>query len=406
MKTFKTVVMSASVIALGAGAISPAFANSPRSNAKQVANIDLKAKDGIYFHVVLKNTSGNKNIKNINIKPTKSTMALALRGDVKCQKDKGTDFARAEMYFGRVTRVGSEVKATNALYNANYNPSFSEWTGVIHKWITEGGNGQPFVVPLSKVKNGNADLRFDPVAEFNKKMTAYVNNGGSKIEFLKKDQYLTVNRPVSMSGTCRESTGFGKSKFGSGYMTVQFPITIKYEGDPQLKSGIGSGPQNQQLQAKFMVTDAKVTPYMKNYVGQCPANLKFRVAIDVQGAGVVKYRLVSAQGAKGPVNSMSFTKNDTGYKVVDFTKVIGQAKGGKVKGFVQAPKQQGGIKGFAQAPSAKKNGSWKVEIVEPGSKMWAATVYSWKCLPKTPAGPGNIKAGNANPKPLLKLKAK
>ena len=394
-------------LTLAMGVYSGAEANSPRSNSSQVRDVTL-SQPGINLHVQLENKSQNKHVSNVNIQPTSDVMAIPLKGFVQCAKDKGTDFIGAKMYFGTVQRTGKNVVPINVLHEDTYYPTASEWTGLLGGWVAEAGNYEPFEVPLGAVKNGPQDLRIDPLAEFNKKLQKHINEGGSKLEFLKKEQFITLNRPISLAGTCRESISFSQSEIGSGYITASIPITIRYKGDPELYGGVDKGNMANDLAVPFQVTSTKVIPHVKDYVGECPVDLKFRLSMKAQGTGTVKFRMVSEQGAKGPIHSINFNKNDLGSKVFDFTRAIKdpQKAGGNLSKLA-APQPKGDIKSFANVPSLKKIGSWKVEIVEPKAMASDVSYYSWKC--ENPKGPNQIKALNpVPPKPnpgQLKLKA-
>ncbi|MBO6826520.1 MAG: hypothetical protein JJ879_09980 [Sneathiella sp.] len=402
-------VSGALALVLAMGAFSAAEANSSRSNASQVKDVTL-SQPGINFHVKLENKANNKHINNIDIQPMSDVMAFPLKGFVQCAKDKSVSFSSAKVYFGSVQRTGKTVVPVNVLHEAKYFPTASEWTGLIGGWVAEGGNYQPYEVPLSAVKNGPADLRIDPIAEFNKKLQKHINEGGSKLEFLKKEHLITINRPISLVGTCRESIDFSKSEFGSGYETQSIPVTIHYKGDPDLYGGIQKDNTANDFAALFQVTSASVTPHVKDYVGECPVDLKFRLSMKAQGAGTVKFRLIGEKGYKGGVHTINFTKNDLGSKIYDFSHAIeGAVKGGISNSKLAMPQQpKGNINQLAVPPSAKKIGSWKVEVIEPQKMSSDISYYSWKC--ESEKSPFKLKAGEATPpKPApgnLNLKAK
>jgi hypothetical protein len=401
-KTLKTIVTTAALGTAFFMSMQVATANSPRNNAEQVEDVTLSQK-GINIHVVLRNKAVDKHVNSVDIQPEKSSMNIPFQGLVKCKKSKKVDFTGARAYFGTVSRSGNSIEKVNSLYDATYHPSFATWTGLIGGWITEAGNYDPFVVPLNKVKNGHPAVRFDPVALFNEKLQSHINGGGSKLDFLKNDQSVTVNRPVSLAGTCREAESYSKSTHGSGYITVSMPLTILYKGDANLHAAIANNSPN-QFASEFQVSSASVTPFVKDYVGQCPVYLKFRVAFKTQGVGDVKFRLISEQGAKGSVKTIKVSKNDNGTKIFDFTRSIGEVKQGGIDDKnIAIPQQNGGnINQFAQNPTTKKSGSWRVELVEPKSMVSEESFYSWKC--EMGKGPSQIKASKpkrADPKPVI-----
>ncbi|WP_169566001.1 hypothetical protein [Sneathiella limimaris] len=402
----KAVSTSVLALAMALSVSGGAEANSSRSNASQVLDVTL-SQPGINFHVRLKNVSKDKHISKVNIQPESDVIKFPLKGLVKCAKDKSTDFIGARAYFGSVKRIGKDVFPINSLYDAKYHPSFSEYTGLVGGWITEGGNADAFEVPLSAVQDGHPALRVDPVALFNEKLQAHMGQGGSKLEFLKKDQIITVNRPISLVGTCREATGFDTSVAGSGYETTSVPVTIFYQGDPNLKGGLQAAGLNGQYTAPFQVTEAKVVPHVKDYVGQCPVDLKFRLSMKAQGAGKVNFRLVNEKGIKSKLYNLTFSKSDGGNKTFDFIRYIEDAaKDGISKTKLANSKPKGDIKGLANKPSQINYGSWKVELVAPNQLQTPTGTYSWKC--EAPKGPTQLKlAPNPQPKPApmpLKIK--
>ncbi len=410
-KTLKTIVTTAALGTAFFISTQAATANSPRSNAEQVEDVIL-SQSGINFHVTLRNKAVDKHVNNVDIQPDSTSMNIPLDGYVKCKKSKKVDFLKGRVYFGTVKRQGQNVVPTNSLHDAHFAPSASVWTGHLNGWLTEAGASDPFTVPLSKVKNGHPAIRFDPIALFNEKLQAHINGGGAKIDFLKNDQSFSVNRPISLAGTCREAKTFSSSEDGSGYITINAPLTILYKGDPSLHATIVNNSPN-QLTTQFQVTSASVTPFVKDYVGQCEANLKFRVAFKTQGYGDVKFRLISEKGAKGPVKTVKVTKNDNGTKIFDFSRVVGEENQGGINNNKLAMPQQnnGNIDQFAQNPTSKKFGSWRVELVEPKSAISEESFYSWKC--EMGKGPSQIKASKpkrADPKPVvpegLQLKTK
>ncbi|WP_421780391.1 hypothetical protein [Kiloniella litopenaei] len=165
-------------------------------------------------------------------------------------------------------------------------------------------------------------------------------------------------------------------------MTASVPIGIKFKGDPTLVKSSPAQVSKNDLAAPFALTEAKVAPHVKNYHGQCPADLGFRLTFKAQGKGTVKYRLVSELGAKGPVNSVHF--NNDGHKIIDFKRHIGEPSGGKVnKLAINNSKQDGDLNGFKNALGGKNYGSWKVEVVEPVSSTSKESFYSWKCKPQS-----------------------
>ncbi|WP_417428626.1 hypothetical protein [Kiloniella sp.] len=397
----KKLILTTSLLALTATALNPVvYANSARNNSDYVKDVTL-SMDGINLNMIeLKNMSGSKLVSKVDIQPVNSVMNIPLKGFVQCSKSKKVDFDKATMYFGSVQRQGDTILPVNALYEDGYHPTFKVWTGYLGGWIAEAGNYEPFKVPLSNIKNGHPSVRVDPVEEFNKKLEDHVNGGGDELEFLKQDQYLTILRPVSLAGYCNK----GADRKG-GYETSMLPISIKFKGDPNLVKSSPAKMTKNDLVAKFALTEVKVSPHIKDYYGQCPADLGFRLSFKAQGTGTVKYRLVNELGAKGPINNIEF--NNDGLKIKDFTRHIGEASDGKINKFaIKNPQQNGNINNIQNTPSDKKNGSWRVEVIEPVSSSSNESFYTWKCKPEPKFGsPTNLKQNSGKKIKIDKIKA-
>ncbi len=416
MKSIKTVALTTSVLTVAATVLSSAaFANYSHNNSEYIEDVTLSV-EGINLNMIeLQNTSSSKLLSKVNVQPVNTVMNIPVKGFVQCTKDKKVDFDKAIMYFGTAHRQGDKIVPVKAVYQKNYHPTFKVWTGLLGGWVAEAGNYDPFAVPLANIKNGDPTIRVDPVEEFNKKLEAHVNGGGTKLEFLQNDQFFSVTRPITLAGYCHK----GADKKG-GYVTKMIPINIKFKGDPNLTKPSPMPSASNKLAAKFALTKTKVSPHIKNYVGQCPVDLGFRLTFEAQGKGAVKYRMVNKVGAKGPINTVNFTNG--GVKVIDFSKHISDPNTGSLGNLaIQNSQNSGNISKFKTTPSSKKHDSWKVEIVEPVKSISDESFYSWECksreelkgttkLKKAPqkAKLNKIQAVPLNPKPepkpILKLK--
>jgi len=390
----KTLLLTTGIVAIGLGSLNAASANSPRSNSPLVDDVTLSAPGINLNHVTLQNTGGN-HVSQVQFAPSSSSMNISLEGHVTCAKDKDIDYHSSLAVYGTVARQGNNIVATNVLYEDSYNPTATIWTGLLNGWLTEGGgNAEPFNVPLASVKNGHPAVRFDPVAEFTAAMNQFIQNGGTKLGYLQQDRFVTVNRPISLAGICEED-----GVLGGGYETISVPLTIKWDGDQSLTGGIGPLNSQNNLAIPFQVTSASVTPHIEDYVGECPKDLKFDVDIEAVGTGTVEYRLVSEQGAKGPINVMNF--NNGGEKTSVFTRQVtlpgGQGPNGQFA--INNGQQQGNLNGFLNVPSLVKHGSWRVEIIEPAQMASDESFYSWKCVQPNFDGPGGFQSQNNNPGP-------
>ncbi|WP_422367142.1 hypothetical protein [Pelagibius sp.] len=315
MYPFKTLCFSVGALAAGLAFSGPVLAQAQYS--EYVDSIQLSRAEGIHIDVVLQNTSANKDLNAVNIQPKSNTLELDLFGHIKCSKDKKITSHKARAYFGPVNLVNDQINATTALYEDGAAfPGFILWTGNLNGWVTEANEDIPFSIPLAQIKQGSPAVRFDPVAELNKKLQTHLGEGKSKASFYQKEQFFTVQRPITLAGWCKRSPGVAKA----GYRTVMMALTIRYEGDPEVKNTpvlspkIG-GQQPGQFQVgdqPFKITSMTFQPDMPHYVGGCPDEATIRVDYIGQGRGEIRIRV-----------------NDGGQTIYDSPKIAFDSKDGK-----------------------------------------------------------------------------
>ena len=308
MPSFKTSATGAAALALGYAAFTAPAAAGQTSD--HVYSIQL-SQDGISGNVVLKNTSANKHVNAVKIEPTKPTVSISMSGWVSCEKPPALYESylaqnATKMYFGTLGLPHDKVWPLQVLHEAEYLPSYAEWKRnnpitAAHKQ-THSVDQDPFVVPLAKVKNGPANLRFDPVALFNQKLQEHVNGGGDKVDFLRQNHTFSVERPISLGATCTfRHNNPNKSTYGGAWETVMVPLTVHYEGDPaindtpvlnaQIAQGGGLPNQIQGGPSPFKITSMSFQPNMPHHVGACPATTKIRVNYMGQGKGEIRIRI-------------------------------------------------------------------------------------------------------------------
>ncbi|NCC23351.1 MAG: hypothetical protein EOM26_12970 [Alphaproteobacteria bacterium] len=342
MNFTKTLLLGAGVVTIGIGA-GTGEANANSGFGPQVERVDLSMKDGIHIDVLLKNVSNNKHVNAVNIQPASGTMDLNLDGFVKCAKDKSTDFIGSKAYFGTVSLQNGQIVENGVLFRDDYDPGFTEWEGIGNgQWVNESGNHDPFVVPLAAIKNGHPAVRFDPVAELEKKLQQHLGQGKSKAEFYQKEQMIAVQRPISLSGTCRgaaKSDGPGSqastgNAVSSGYRTIMANLTIRYEGDPAVNetpvvhAQMANNPNQIGNNFPFKLDKADFQPNIPHYNGKCPPdqNPKIRVNFQTSGStqGLIDLKVMSENSPYGEYGSYFETSGIVnnpaqGAKHIDFS---------------------------------------------------------------------------------------
>ena len=310
MSLFSTAALRASAFALGTGLAAMSGPALAGQTSDHVYSIDLQ-HDGIDGFVTIRNVSANKHVSAVKIEPTKSSFSLAMAGWVSCEKPPA--FAESllvqngtKMYFGTIGLGHGKIWEQQVLHEAAYLPSYAEWHRsellAPAKKQTYSVNQAPFVVPLAKVKNGPADLRFDPVALFNEKLQQHVNGGGDAVQFLRQDHSFSVERPISLGATCMfRFNNTNKNTNGGAWATVMVPLTVQYKGDPAINDAPvlnaqivqGGGVPNQvEIGAQpFKITTMQFQPNMPHHVGACPAKTLLRVSYMGQGKGEIRIRI-------------------------------------------------------------------------------------------------------------------
>jgi hypothetical protein len=302
--TIKTVVLSASVLAIGMGAFgttTTAWADNAVMS-EYVKDVDLQLP-GMSAVVNVKNISGNKLASKVKLQAMENALGFEIDGTVQCAQDSDVDFSNAKVYFGPVTNNNGTISDATALDSESASVSFKTWgtTGFAKKgWLTESAGGtQLYEAKLSDVKNGHPALRVDPIAEIEKAADAFVNNGGTLADFYKHDRNIVLQRPISLAGWCQKN---GQKK--GGFETKNHTVTIKYQGDPAvyqvaLNAQLANNNMPNQVQQNpdlpFQLNDVEFQPNMPNYIGKClpDQNPKIRVNFNVAGGkqGLIDLRI-------------------------------------------------------------------------------------------------------------------
>lgn len=297
MTSFKTLILGASVLAIGLGV--PGAGNSAHAaqgTSEYVKNVDLDfTGPDVIIHV--KNNAANKNVNNVNLGVIDSKIDIGIDGFVECKDANNVEFMTAEAYFGSVGIGGFGQLTTSAtLHSQKVDVAYKEKGNVAE--ATE----DTFSVPLNKIKNGHPALRVDPVEEINKKLQAHLNGGGNKADFYKQDQQVVLQRPVSLGAVCGKLKDTDKRSVG--FETKNVTIKISYEGDPAvndkpvLNAQLNQNNMPNQVGNNFPIKldKADFQPNMPNYIGKCVPDQNQKIQIDLQfsgnGAGYLDLKVI------------------------------------------------------------------------------------------------------------------
>ncbi|GJL86129.1 MAG: hypothetical protein DHS20C02_19040 [Micavibrio sp.] len=293
-KTLKTLILGASVLAIGLGAAGiNNQAHAAQGSSQYVENVDIDLP-GMAAVVNIENAAANKHINALDLDVQESKMDFEVGGLIKCD---GTNMevVGTSAHFGPVNISGAGINSSATLHSSSF-----EVSEYVNNDIPEYVPPSTFSVPLNKVKNGNPALRVDPLAELEKARQAF---NGTDLEFYKHDREIVLQRPLSVSGACRKQNN--TNKVSSGYETKNHVIQIKYKGDPALNetpvlnAQLGQGNMPNQLDAgeqPLNLGEATFQPNMPHYFGKClPDNdPKIRVNWKAGGEGHIRFMIEDA----------------------------------------------------------------------------------------------------------------
>jgi hypothetical protein len=285
MNTRLSVTRTLGILAVGALCAAPSFAQKITSAG--VTDITFNGlPNSVDVH--LKDMSNGSSLANVNVQSLTSSLKLPINSTVKCAKSQW-DYSHSLVGFGAFNPTFLDALVVHQAPNPN--AGHTTWTG--SKWITEAAATHQYQVPLNALKNpAKSDHQLDVLAEFNAAMNTFIQQGGTKLDFLKSNRTIDVQRQVSVLGACWT----GVSSKGFATYTRPLTIRIKYQGNPKLTAinaqlgqmgggGIQAGPQ------PMNITSGQILPYAPNYRGACPADLKFRVQLNGVGKGEARYQI-------------------------------------------------------------------------------------------------------------------
>ena len=292
MSKFTHAVLAAS-IAFTAG-VSPAAAGNMIVQ-DGVQSADLTPAQSVYT-VELKEMSGGSNLNAANVQVLTDKVTFRASGMLVCEKITGirpNAPLGADIGFGAFNPTFGDA---GVVHKAKFDIGTKYYYNSQNKWVTSPGAVQNWEVPLNSLKNaGKPDYEFDALKIFNAEMQKFIDNGGTKLDFLKQDRVIEVERFLSVYTGCRKLNGqLEVTKLGYGTDVEPITMKIEYKGNPNLTNVAVQMGNNQQLNAGYQpmkVTYAVIKPHAPSYVGKCPADLKFRIEIKGQGKGELKYRI-------------------------------------------------------------------------------------------------------------------
>jgi hypothetical protein len=361
-------------LALAAALLAATSAHANKILQDGVDDVSLTVQGSI-FEVTIKDFSGGTSVAAVDIKPVTTHLTFPLESRVKCGKNSG-GYSHTNVGFGAFNPTFGD---TLVMYHeANPEGGYTQWSG--GQWISQAPGVRQFQVALSALKNpAYPDYELDPVAEFYKAMEQFVSQGGTQLDFLRQDRTIEVQKTLSAMGAC----WMGFSGKALGRVNTPVTIRIRYQGNPNLSNvNVAIGQQQGGIQAGDMplqIISGEILPYAPNYVGACPAELKFRVRLTAAGKGEIRYRI--NQNGSTVFESPALVSNG-GETTHDFTFAL-PAVGNHQLNQVQ----QRSFTLHARGKDEKEN-FWPAHWQHYGNKGW-----SFKCTPQVSIGVGGVGPG-------------
>jgi hypothetical protein len=361
-------------LALAATLLAATSAHANKITEDGVDDVSLTVQGSI-FEVTLKDSSGGTSVAAVNVQPVTTHLTFPLQSRVKCGKNSG-GYSHMNVGFGAFNPTFGDT----LVMHSEPNPGAGHTTWGAGQWITEAAHTHNYQVALSALKNpAYPDYQLDPVAEFNKAMDQFVSQGGSKLDFLRQDRTIDVQRRLTALGACW--MGFSGKALG----TINTPVTIRirYQGNPNLSNlNVAIGQQQGGIQAGDMplqIISGEILPYAPSYAGACPAELKFRVRLTAAGKGELRYQINEG----GSTVYQSPTLASSGGEIThDFTFAV-PAVGNHQLNQVQ----QRTFTLHARGKDQNAN-FWPTHWQHYGSKGWSV-----KCTPQVNIGVGGVGPG-------------
>lgn len=361
-------------LALAAALLATFSAHAGKILQDGVDDVDLTVQ-GNTFEVTIKDFSGGTSVAGVDIRPVTTHLTFPLESRVKCSKSSG-GYSHTSVGFGAFNPTFGD---TLVMYH-EINPSagYTEWAS--GQWISQAPFTHQFQVALSALKNpAYPDYELDPVAELYKAMDQFVSQGGTQFDYLRQDRVIEVQKTLSAMGACW--SGFSGKALGR----VNTPVTIRirYQGNPNLTNvnvALGQQPGGIQVgETPLQIIGGEILPFAPNYVGACPAELKFRVRLTAAGKGELRYQI--NEGGSTVYQSPALASGG-GEVTHDFTFALPAVANHQLNQV-----HQRSFTLHARGKDEKEN-FWPAHWQHYGSRNW-----SFRCTPQVNIGLGGVGPG-------------
>ena len=354
-----------STLTLGLALAAPALAQKITTTA--VTDITFTGPPAV-VEVLLKDASGSNAIAQVNVQPVTTSLSIPVTSTVKCAKSQW-GYSHSRVGFGAFNPTFLDAGVVHE--EENPQAGSTTWYGL--KWITEAAAQHMYHVSLNELKNpAKPERQLDVMAEFNAAMHTFIQQGGTKLDFLKGDRTIDVQRHISVLGACWT----GASSKGFATYTKPLTVRIKYQGNPQLSGvniqlgNMGGGqiqvPAPPKPSGAFTKNLAVVASDLKlltpHLVGKCPAKVQFQADIQVDAAGEVNYTVNFPWNANTPAQKRTgkLTFNGPGSQktpIFEFTANTGYPVGVTTLDIVQPGKNKAHTNFSVQCVQAPAGGS-------------------------------------------------
>ena len=316
MKQFKVIAATTALLSIAATtALASGIQTSPLNSVQDI----YVGSVGNLPVVTVRNVAVNKQLAKINLQPQSNTFQMKLKGEVECGgvykntvfQKKGYMFSEGRLGVGTIQNAYWEVAAGSS---SNINKSTHAVTKTVNVPIA-AFNGTAYALDVENYIMDKADQ--------------HAQNGGNKVDYLRKDHNYNVQVPIRFTADCPNYTRYKVNKqtvieSGDDFITATRMATVRiaYKGDPNLQGNAIVAFQNSQAQQGgydageqnfITVSNGKFLVGPKNLKGKCALEPTFKIQIKGAGDGELKIRINDDGATIHNSPTVSFTKGKAEY---------------------------------------------------------------------------------------------
>lgn len=184
------------------------------------------------IHLGLENKAATKTVAERKLTVTGSEPQFTVRGLVACRP--GAKLTKVRAVAGGIVNNNGTIYIMS---DWGASPEITQYSGLQSAQVQI-----PLTVKVSRTYAGQAvDLSFNPAYAFEKKLAAFVSNGGSAVQYLHTDEAFSMDVPINLIAWCKmeDSNSALYGTEAGGFVRREVQATILFSGDPAIVDGVG-----------------------------------------------------------------------------------------------------------------------------------------------------------------------